>query len=102
MKFRVSAEFEAQYRRLSDQERGLFRDAVVAINDAYARRGNAPLPVWPARLWIKPIVDAPGIWELTWSFSGPDGRATFELFSAEDETGIFWRRIGTHRVFRDP
>lgn len=102
MKYRVSAEFETQYRGLSDQERGLFRDAVAAINDAYARRGDGPLPIWPARLRMKPVVDAPGIWEMTWSFSVPNGRATFEFFLAGEEIGIFWRRIDGHRIFRDP
>jgi hypothetical protein len=47
-------------------------------------------------------VDTSGIWEMTWSFSGPDGRATFEYFPAGIETAIFWRRIGTHRIFRNP
>ena len=102
MKYRTSAAFESQYRALSDRERELFRAAVAAINEAYAQRGEAALPIWPARLRIKPVVDAPGIWEMTWSFSGPDGRATFEFFQAGDATGIFWRRIGTHRIFRNP
>ena len=102
MKYRTSAEFEAQYRALSVRKQELFRQAVAAINDAYGQRGERPLPVWPARLRIKPVVDTSGIWEMTWSFSGPDGRATFEYFPAGIETAIFWRRIGTHRIFRNP
>ncbi|MCL5265766.1 MAG: hypothetical protein M1343_11370 [Chloroflexi bacterium] len=42
------------------------------------------------------------IWEMTWSFSGPDGRATFELASIDGEPAIRWRRIGNHRIFREP
>lgn len=42
------------------------------------------------------------IWEMTWSFSGPDGRATFEWVSAEGEIHIRWRRIGGHQIYRNP
>jgi hypothetical protein len=39
---------------------------------------------------------------LTWSFSGPDGRATFEFVTIDGELGILWRRIGDHRIFMRP
>jgi hypothetical protein len=42
------------------------------------------------------------IWEMTWSFSGPDGRATFEWVSLEGEIQIRWRRIGGHEIYRKP
>lgn len=47
-------------------------------------------------------VECPGIWELTSSFSGPDGRATFEFVTREDEVRILWRRIGTHSIYAAP
>ena len=43
-----------------------------------------------------------GIWEMTWSFSGPDGRATFQWVSVVGEIRIRWRRIGGHEIFRKP
>ncbi len=43
-----------------------------------------------------------GVWEMTWSFSGPDGRATFEWASIEGEVQIRWRRIGGHEIFKKP
>jgi len=46
--------------------------------------------------------DAPGIWEMTWSFSGPDGRATFALINIDGEVVLRWRRIGGHAIFRRP
>jgi len=46
--------------------------------------------------------DAPGIWEMTWSFSGPDGRATFALITVDGEVVLRWRRIGGHAIFRRP
>ena len=72
------------------------------INEAYERRGADGLPQWPASLRIKPVRGAPGIWEPTWSFAGPDGRATFEFVTIDGEPAIRWRRIGTHRIFQHP
>jgi hypothetical protein len=45
---------------------------------------------------------APGIWEMAWSFAGPDGRATFEFAEVEGETCVRWRRIGDHGGYRHP
>jgi hypothetical protein len=53
-------------------------------------------------LRIKRVVSAPRIWEMTWSFSVPDGRVTFEWVEIDDTSGIRWRRIGTHEIFREP
>jgi len=41
---------------------------------------------------------------MTWSFAGPDGRATFEYGDSilPDEPHIIWRRVGTHDIFREP
>ena len=102
MKYQRSASFRADYKRLSTAERELFRQAVRQINDAYARRGDRALPEWPAALRIKPVQGAPGIWEMTWSFAGPDGRATFEMVTVDGEPAIRWRRIGSHRILRHP
>jgi hypothetical protein len=97
-----SKPFDNDFARLSDRERELFREAVRAINRAYAQRGNQPLPNWPAHLRIKAVRDAPGVWEMTWSFAGPDGRATFEFITIDGEPAIKWRRIGDHRIFERP
>lgn len=97
--------FRADYRRLDERELELFRDAVVAMRDAYLARRAARatgIPAWPQRLRIKRVRGTPGIFELTWSFAGPDGRATFEYASIDGEIAIRWRRIGGHRIFRDP
>lgn len=102
MKYRAEASFHADYKRLNEQQRQLFRDAVRQLNDAYERRGECPLPRWPAALRIKAIRGVPGVWELTWSFSGPDGRATFEFIEIYGELAIKWRRIGDHRIFQEP
>jgi hypothetical protein len=75
---------------------------VQRLNDAFAHRSSAPLLVWPAGLRINQLRDHAGIYELTWSFAGPDGRATFEYVTIAGEVAIRWRRIGGHEIFSDP
>jgi hypothetical protein len=53
-------------------------------------------------LRVKPMVDHPGIWEMTWE--GADGRATFR-YGPEHIPGkrhVIWRRIGGHEIFQEP
>ena len=102
MKYDRSEPFRADYARLSAQERLLFRKAIQEINAAYALRGGTWPPRWPSHLRIKAVRGAPGIWEMTWSFAGPDGRATFELITIGGEPALRWRRIGDHRIFEQP
>lgn len=102
MKFDTEEEFVADYRRLTNEERALFRQVIRQINEAYAQRGNQQLPRWPASLQVRRMSDTPGVWELTWSFSGPDGRATFALITVDNEVVLKWRRIGDHGIFSRP
>lgn len=107
MRFETTHSFEADYRKLSDDEKRQFRDAVRKFNEAcdaaVERRGR---PRWPKALRVKDVEGAPGIWEMTWSFSGPDGRATWEWVTEEVEGEavpvVRWRRIGGHSIFKDP
>jgi hypothetical protein len=102
MKYVVLDAFRADYRRLSDAERALFKVVLPAFVAACDRFAADPAAPWPASLRVKSIVGAPGIFEMTWSFRGPDGRATFEWVRINNEPAIRWRRIGTHEVFRKP
>jgi hypothetical protein len=40
--------------------------------------------------------------EMTWSFAGPDGRATFELITIDGDLRCRWRRVGDHADFKRP
>jgi hypothetical protein len=102
MKFQCTQRFLGDYKRLSDAERALFLAAVRQINDAYAGRGNRSMPDWPAALRIGHSASVPRVWEMTWSFSVPDGRATFEFVTIDGEPAILWRRIGDHSTNREP
>lgn len=107
MRFETTHSFEADYKGLSDREKRLFRDAVRKLNracDAAVPEGQRPR--WPKALRVKDVEGAPGIWEMTWSFAGPDGRATWEWMThdvqGEKVPAVSWRRIGGHATFRDP
>ena len=102
MKYTGSDTFHTDYARLAPDEQALFRRAVRQLNAAYARRGSLPLPRWPASLRIKAVRGHSGVWEMTWSFSGPDGRATFEFIEIDGEPAVRWRRVGDHSIFTQP
>ncbi|MCL4287392.1 MAG: hypothetical protein KJ006_07075 [Thermoleophilia bacterium] len=103
MKYERTDSFKRDYRRLSDNHREEFRRVVrehfnPALDD-YVRDPGHP---WPPRLRIKGVAGMPAVWEMTWSFSDPDGRATWEWISIDGEPAIRWRRIGDHSVFDRP
>lgn len=102
MKFERTDSFKSDWGRLSDAERELFRSAIKQFHVATERIVADPRLSWPGNLRIKKVVSAPRIWEMTSSFSGPDGRATFEWVVIAGTSGIRWRRIGTHEIFREP
>ena len=102
MKFETTARFDGDYRRLGKDDQKLFRVALAAFIPAAERRVGEPDSPWPKRLRVKSVEGAPGIWEVTWSFAGPDGRTTFEWTTIAGEPGIRWRRIGDHAIFRQP
>jgi len=102
VKFERTERFKADWQRLTDDERLLVRRAVDRFHAAAVANRQDPGVGWPNALRVKPVHDAPGIWEMTWSLSGPDGRATFEWIDLAGEPAIRWRRIGGHEVFREP
>jgi hypothetical protein len=102
VKFRTTRSFDADYRRLSTGEAELFRSALKAFVPACDRYATDPSTKWPPALRVKSTEGAPGVWEMTWSFSGLDGRATFEIVQIDGAPGVRWRRIGDHSIFKRP
>jgi hypothetical protein len=102
VKFERTDSFKSDWRRLSDAERELFRSVIKQFHVAAERIVADSRVRWPGSLRLKRVVRAPRIWEMTWSFSGPDGRATFEWVEIDGTAGIRWRRIDTHEIFREP
>jgi hypothetical protein len=113
LRFEVTDRFKADVKRLRKKPEHwrMFQEAVRAFSkacDAYVADSSKP---WPAELRVKPMKGAPGIWEMTWNFASPDGRATFEWIKVEVEDSrgrkksvpaVRWRCCGTHDVFRAP
>ncbi|HVA69824.1 MAG TPA: hypothetical protein VNF08_00670 [Acidimicrobiales bacterium] len=55
---------------------------------------------------MKAVANAPGVFEMTWSFSGPDGRATWQWTTVITDRGnsvpaVLWRRLGGHKIFHE-
>lgn len=103
MKWQSTPRFESDWKALPREHRQLFRDALPAFSRAcdefVTEQGKYR---WPASLRVSPLRSAPGIWEMTWSFTGPDGRATFQFVQENSAMYVRWRRIGNHEVFKQP
>ncbi len=103
MKYETTRVFDGDVRRLSgtefDQFRGVIRERFIP---AAERRAHDPTIPRPDSLRIRAVANAPRVCELTWSFAGPDGRATFEWVTLDGEPAIRWRRVGGHSIFANP
>jgi hypothetical protein len=103
MKYETTQAFDADFRRLKPEHRQTFHEVLRAkFIPACQALTDGPNTVWPESLRVKSVQGAPGVLEMTWSFSSPDRRATFELVSVDDELRCRWRRIGDHDVFKRP
>ena len=102
MKFQTTPAFEKDVRRL--KRRGDFETFRAVVQERFVpgaeRHVEHPGESWPASLRVKDVEGARGVWEMTWEM--PDGRATFEWVEIDGETGIRWRRVGTHSIFNEP
>lgn len=103
MKYQRTASFIRDFGRLPAQHRRMFlevvREHLLPAIEAGALAGQTP---WPRRLRIHKLTDT-AIYSLTWSFSSPDGRATFHLDRDEDGVPVLvWRRVGDHSIYDRP
>jgi hypothetical protein len=73
-----------------------------AFVEAAERAAAGEANPWPNSMRVKKIEGAEGVWEMTWSSSDPDGRATWEWVTIDGEAAIRWRRVGTHDILRNP
>lgn len=107
MKFQTTDSFDSDYRRLKPEHQATFKSVVrekfAPACDAWAAAAKGGQSfVWPASLRVAQLRGTRGIYEMTWSFASPDGRATFEFVVVDDELVCLWRRLGDHDVFRNP
>lgn len=102
MKFELTASFLGDRDRLSDEEKRLVSRTLRKFVPACDRYAADPSAKWPASLRVKDVEGAPGILEVTFTYSGPAVRATFEWTHIDGELAVRWRRIGGHEIFKEP
>ena len=103
MKYEAAPAFVGDWARLPRGEQDMFLGVIrEQLNPACERYAQAPSTPWPRGLRVKRVLGTPGVWEMTWSFAGPDGRATFEWVEVDGEPVVRWRRIGGHDIFGRP
>ncbi len=103
MKYETTARFDNDFKGLRREHRQQFLGLLVDFNAACEAYVVDPGEfTWPTRLRVRRMTSVRGVWELTWSFASPDGRATFEFVTLAGEVRVRWRRIGDHRVFAAP
>jgi hypothetical protein len=102
VKYRKLPQFEADYNRLSQQERKTFKEALQVFIASCKQYEIDPAGyVWPAALRFERLSSSKAL-AITWSFAGPDGRATFHFETSDDEMYVVWRRVGRHSIYRNP
>ena len=107
MRFERTDSFKADCRRLSPRERAFFKEAVRLFGDGRDTVADTRGPgARPYSLLLKSIAGARAVFETTWIFASPDGRATWEWCTVEAEghrhPSVRWRRMGDHAIFGDP
>ena len=107
MKYELSASAQADLAKIVDPHRALLRAAMAAFAKACGTHEKPADIRFPAALRVKAVEGAAGVFEMTWSYAGPDGRATFEWAEVASGDGtvepmVRWRRIGTHEIFKRP
>ena len=110
MYFVTSSRFRSDFKKLSEAEQDAFRRAARDFSDACDRRLVDGDLAWPGSLRVKSLVGTRNVFEMTWSFAGPDGRATWEWTTVEISRNgkveivpaVQWRRIGGHSIFSNP
>ena len=105
MRFERTESFKADFRRLTKEEQEMFRTASLEFSGACDRRGNSRA-AFLAKFRAKDVEGAKGVLEMTWSFAGPDRRATWEWTTVTVDgvtrSTVMWRRVGSHRIFSNP
>lgn len=103
MKYATLTSFDRDYSRLPREHQVIFGEALRDhFIPAIAEGSFTGVPPWPPRLRVHRLKGT-AIYSITWSFAGPDGRATFHLES--DKAGgpvLVWRRIGSHAIYDKP
>lgn len=105
MRFERTESFKADFRRLTKEEQEMFRTAALEFSAACDCHGNSRAALL-GKFRAKGVEGANAVLEMTWSFAGPDRRATWEwttlTMDGVTHPAVMWRRVGSHRIFSNP
>lgn len=102
MKFILLDRFKNNLHKLPIEHQQKFKRLMPEFNAACEKYIANPGEPWPKSLRVSQMSSRSGIWEMTWSYSGPDGRATFRFIEINGEVGVEWRRVGLHDIYQEP
>lgn len=102
MKYERSERFRSDYKNLSEEQREMFKAAARRFREGAESAKRGEVAPWEGSLRVRTVTGHPSIWEMTWSYRRPDGRATWEWVEIDGDTGVRWRRVGTHSIFAAP
>jgi hypothetical protein len=104
MKYERLPQFQRDWLALPQRERELVKRWLREILGPAVEQFQADPEgyAWPKKLRFESINGAPGVFAVTWSFAGPDGRATFHFRREGGEPILVWRRIGHHEICDQP
>lgn len=94
-------QFRADYDKLPDHEQELF---MACLLEHFIPHVDGDPLTFPQQVRVKPMKGHASAWEMTWSFAGPDGRATFS-WGRPQRPGlrhVIWRRVGYHGIYGAP
>jgi hypothetical protein len=104
MRYQRTERFKADWKALSEQEHQKVLAVVPKFNAAADDVAEHEFDHhrWPSALRVHDIGAAPGVWSMTFNFSGPDIRATFEWATVDELPAVRWRRIGRRDIYNVP
>jgi hypothetical protein len=103
VKYRTTPLFERDYKKLSTSDKAKFQKALkVFIETCKVLEYDPVAHSWPGSLRFEKLKGAQGVCAITWSFSGPDGRATFHFETEHHETVVIGRRVCLHTIYKNP
>lgn len=103
MRFARTSSFAGDFKKLPRGHQVTFRDCIPAFNAACDRLASGQEPAWPTTMRVGRVSGHPTVWEMTWSFASPEGRATFHLDDGDGgHLTLVWRRIARHDTFKRP
>ena len=102
MKYRTTPRFDRDLRKMQRTDQLAFLGAMDRFHEAADDAVLGDPSPWPRGMRVKRVSGTRGIWEMTWSMRSPDGRATWEWTTLDDEVAIVWRRVGNRSILKRP